>query len=328
MSKVPVTIVMGFLGAGKTTLLKHLLNNKLGLRIAVIENEFGDEIGIERLVAKDVQGENTDLDDLFVEMSNGCICCAVRDDLVTTIEFLLKKKARFDHIVIETSGLANPGPLASNFWLDEELESELVLDAIVTVVDAKNIHRHLLSQEARNKEAHMQVAYADVLLVNKADILEGEQQKQALEHTLRGINALAQISFTSYASIPVEEVLNIHAFDAQHTQIPASVQETHVHDAVSSVCVTCVRPLDLTKFRTFIAELLWEPTTSENLFRVKGVLVLQGQACVSVLQAVHETFEISPTKAVCEEGQSSKVVFIGKHLDREAIETGVWRCMV
>ncbi|GBG27313.1 COBW domain-containing protein 1 [Hondaea fermentalgiana] len=214
--RTPVTILTGLLGAGKTTLLRGLLNGDHGRRLAVIENEFGDEKGIERLIARDQEGASVDLEDLFVELSNGCVCCAVKDDLVTTLEGLLERSNKFDQIVVETTGVADPGPLAGIFWLDEALESRIFLDGIVAVADAKNLHRHVDDPRKQAgsgvvNEAVKQLGYADRIVLNKTDLVD-EEGLEAARSRVKEINALAQVHETSYSKVDPEFVLDVRGY--------------------------------------------------------------------------------------------------------------------
>lgn len=198
-NRIPVTVLTGFLGSGKTTLLNRLLTAQHGKRIAVIENEFG-EVGIDHELVV-----NTD-EEIF-EMNNGCICCTVRGDLIRILGHLLKRRERFDYILIETTGLANPGPVAQTFVMDAELQEQLRLDGIVTLVDAKHIQQHLDDSD----EAQQQVAFADVLLINKTDLVSPAELDE-LERRLRRMNAQAKLHRTRQAELPLEAVLNIGGF--------------------------------------------------------------------------------------------------------------------
>ena len=198
--KVPVTILTGFLGSGKTTLLNRILTEEHGKRIAVIENEFG-EVGID-------QGLVINADEEVFEMSNGCICCTVRGDLIRILGNLMKRRDKFDYVLVETTGLADPGPVAQTFFMDDEIRDEFTLDGIVTLVDAGHIDQQL----GRSDESSEQVAFADVLVLNKTDLLSNESLDE-LESRLRGMNKMARVVRSQQANVPVETVLNLGAFD-------------------------------------------------------------------------------------------------------------------
>lgn len=200
MASVPVTVLTGFLGSGKTTLLNRILTEHHGQRIAIIENEFG-EIGIDHELVVQVDEE-------IVEMNNGCICCTVRGDLIRILHRLLQRKDRFDRILIETTGMADPGPVAQTFFVDPELQSQLHLDGIVTMVDA----HHLMAQWDRDPEVKAQVAFADLLVLNKADLVGAEELK-GLERKLASVNGMAKILTSVRAELPLAEVLDLGGFD-------------------------------------------------------------------------------------------------------------------
>jgi len=198
--KVPVTILTGFLGSGKTTLLNRILSEEHGKRIAVIENEYG-EVGID-------QGLVINADEEVFEMSNGCICCTVRGDLIRVLGNLMKRRDKFDYVLVETTGLADPGPVAQTFFMDEEISSEFTLDGIVTLVDAAHIDQQL----GRSDESSEQVAFADVLVLNKTDLVSDDALDN-LESRLRDMNRMTRIIRAEKAEVPIETVLNLSAFD-------------------------------------------------------------------------------------------------------------------
>jgi len=198
--KVPVTILTGFLGSGKTTLLNRILSEEHGKRIAVIENEYG-EVGID-------QGLVINADEEVFEMSNGCICCTVRGDLIRVLGNLMKRRDKFDYVLVETTGLADPGPVAQTFFMDEEISSEFTLDGIVTLVDAAHIDQQL----GRSDESSEQVAFADVLVLNKTDLVS-DDALDTLESRLRDMNRMTRIIRAENAKVPIETVLNLSAFD-------------------------------------------------------------------------------------------------------------------
>jgi len=198
--KVPVTILTGFLGSGKTTLLNRILSEEHGNSIAVIENEYG-EVGID-------QGLVINADEEVFEMSNGCICCTVRGDLIRVLGNLMKRRDKFDYVLVETTGLADPGPVAQTFFMDEEISSEFTLDGIVTLVDAAHIDQQL----GRSDESSEQVAFADVLVLNKTDLVS-DDALDTLESRLRDMNRMTRIIRAENAQVPIETVLNLSAFD-------------------------------------------------------------------------------------------------------------------
>ncbi|WIA31330.1 hypothetical protein OEZ86_002231 [Tetradesmus obliquus] len=209
---VPVTLITGYLGAGKTTLVRYILNERHGFRIAVILNEYGGETGLESAFVQNEQGGRSDVPQ-WVELANGCLCCSVKAEFVQALEGLLgagsEHAGKFDYVLVETTGLANPGPIMSELWTDEELEAAVVLDGVVAVVDGRNVARQL--GEARPggaaNEAQLQVALADVILLNKMDLLS-EEQAAAVTAQLRAINSAAAIIPTSHSRVDLAQLLN------------------------------------------------------------------------------------------------------------------------
>ena len=232
---VPVTILTGFLGAGKTTLLNHLLTANHGKRLAVIENEFSAGLGIEGMIAKSgVDGAQLDG---FFELNNGCICCSIKDDLLTTLEQLVLHKDKFDYVIIETTGVANPGPVISTFWTDDELGSVLKLDGVVCVVDSVNVQSYMSSADTAN-DVKMQICYADRVLLNKSDLLPEEKMQQVQEQ-VRELNGMAELRQTSFSNVGPDWVLEIDSYSTKAS--PTTLDFATGQGMLSgAMCVPCL----------------------------------------------------------------------------------------
>jgi G3E family GTPase len=305
LDKTPVTVLTGYLGAGKTTLLNRILTEPHGRRYAVIINEFG-EVGIDNDLV-------VDSDEEVFEMNNGCVCCTVRGDLIRIIDHLMKRKDRFDAIIVETTGLADPAPVAQTFFMDEDVARRARLDCVVTVVDA----RHVTERLEDSPEAEEQIAFADVILLNKTDLVTADELA-AVEKRLRAINRLAPIHKTERCAVDLREVLEKYSFDLERIleiQPQFLDDDHHEHDeAVTSVSLTCDRPLDTARFDRWFSNLL--ATEGPNILRAKGILDLAGSDRRFVVQAVHMIREGDwqrPWKP--DEARTSRLVLIGRELD-------------
>ncbi|KAL1551354.1 COBW domain-containing protein 1-like [Salvia divinorum] len=358
-NRIPATIITGFLGSGKTTLLNHILTADHGKRIAVIENEFG-EVDIDgSLVAAKAAGA----EDIMM-LNNGCLCCTVRGDLVRMIsELVSKKKGKFDHIVIETTGLANPAPIIQTFYAEDQLFNDVKLDGVVTLVDAKHagIHLNEVKPEGVVNEAIEQIAYADRIIVNKTDLV-GEPAVASLVERIRGINHMAQLKGTQYGQVDLDYVLGIGGFDLERIDSAVDVDHhshehehehehhhhghehghshnhnnehhddhhhDHTHDpGVSSVSIVCEGTLDLEKANMWLGNLLLD--RSEDIYRMKGLLSVDGMNERFVFQGVHDIFQGSPDRLWgADEARVNKLVFIGKNLNREELEQGFKACLL
>lgn len=338
-SKIPITILSGFLGSGKTTLLNYILTERHGHRIAVIENEFGEvDVDSDLVLASDEE---------IYQMQNGCICCFVdvRNDLIDVMKKLLAQKDRFDHIIVETSGLADPTPVATAFFADRGVADEVNLDAIVTLVDAKHIDQHLYDPvlDGRDNQAVDQIVAADRIIVNKTDLAE-EDGLQSLETSLRGLNQTAKILRSQFGVVDLGQILNVNGFQPSYVHERAEIlqidmdgdddhhhhhhhEPSHLHDdTVSSVSFTFDRPFVLEKLQSFLIGYLRDKGAS--IFRTKGILSIAGDDRFYVLQAVHQLLDLRPDHPWQEDRRRSKIVFIGRDLDREELAARLPACLV
>ena len=315
-----MTILTGFLGAGKTTLLNRILTEEHGLRIAVIENEFG-EVGVDHELV-------INADEEIFEMNNGCICCSVRGDLIRILGNLMKRREKFDHILIETTGLADPGPVVQTFFADEEMKGKLFVNAVVTLVDAKHILLHLDDSD----EAREQIAFADVVLLNKCDLV-GEADLAALEARIRGMNALTKIHRTTNASIAIGKVLDVGGFNLDHAMEvdPHFLEEEDEHhhhhhdDAVQSVGLEAPGDCDGKKLNDWLSTVVREQGV--DIFRMKGVFAIKGQADRIIFQGVHMIIDAANGGPWGARARANRLVFIGRDLDREALTKGFESCL-
>ena len=344
-AKIPVTVLTGYLGAGKTTLLNRILSEPHGKKFAVIVNEFG-EIGIDNELV-------VNADEEVFKMNNGCICCTVRGDLVRIIDGLMRRKGKFDAIIVETTGLADPAPVAQTFFMDEAVGAKTKLDAVVTVADAKWLAERLKdAPEAKN-----QIAFADVILVNKTDLVAPEKLSE-LEARIRGLNPYARLHRTQRANIDINEVLGRNAFDldriltiepdflegedhdhhhdhhhdhGDHDHGPNHSHHgdglKHYHDEeMQSVALRTDKALNPDKFFPWIQDLV--ATDGPNILRCKGILSFKDDPQRFVFQGVHMILDGDhqrPWRA--DEVRHSRIVFIGRNLPEDKIRQGFESCI-
>ena len=348
--KTPVTVLTGYLGAGKTTLLNRILSEDHGKRYAVIVNEFG-EVGIDNDLI-------VGADEEVFEMNNGCVCCTVRGDLIRVVSGLMKRKGKFDAIIVETTGLADPGPVAQTFFVDDDVRAKAQLDSVTTVVDAK----HLPLRLADSHEAVEQIAFADQIILNKTDLVS-ESELAAVEAQIRRINPLAPIHRAQRSNVPLDQVLGRGSFDlARINEIdpeflnPAHGEPGHVHDetcdhdhhhdhgdhdhhhhghdhphdhvaeaGIRGVSLTLDRPLNGTKVTHWLNEVL--QAQGPDILRAKGILDIAGENRRLVFQAVHMILEGDFQRDWRDdEKRFSRMVFIGRNLDEAELKAGFESC--
>lgn len=318
-AQVPVTVLTGFLGAGKTTLLNRILTEEHGRRFAVIVNEFGEE-GIDNDLV-------VDADEEVFEMNNGCICCTVRGDLIRILSGLMKRADQLDAIIVETTGLADPAPVAQTFFVDEDVADRTKLDAIVTVADAV----HLASQLGEHHEAEEQIAFADVVLLNKTDLIESKNL-DSVETRIKKINPYAKIIRTARCDAPLDEVVGLNAFSLDRVLEvePDFLDSDHDHehdDDITSVSFVSETPLDFEKFQTWFGKVL--QTRGQDILRSKGILDFDGLDERYVFQGVHMLMDGSPMgEWPKDKPKSSRVVFIGRDIENMGLKEGFEACKI
>lgn len=317
--RIPVTLLTGCLGSGKTTLLNYILTETHGKRIAVIENEFG-EISVDHDL---IVGADKDI----FEMSNGCVCCSIKGDLIKTLNKLFERKERFDAILIECTGLASPGPLAQAFIVEDEIESGLRLDSSINVVDGKHFWKQLEDIEV----SWEQIAVSNVILINKIDLISNDELI-AVENRIKEINPSAKIYRTQNSRIDLNRIFDLKGFELKNAEeldllMDHENHESHDHSgAVSSVGIILKGNIDMDKFLMWLRML--GITEGMDVFRSKGILSVSDNSNRVVFHGVYMMFESQEDRAWGDDLRENRMIFIGRNLDRDRLEAGVRSCLI
>ncbi|XP_077200980.1 zinc-regulated GTPase metalloprotein activator 1A-like [Paroedura picta] len=331
-AKIPVTIITGYLGAGKTTLLNYILTEQHNKRIAVILNEFGEGSALEKSLAVSQDGE---LYEEWLELRNGCLCCSVKDNGVKAIENLMHKKGKFDYILLETTGLADPGAVASMFWVDAELGSDIYLDGIISVVDAKYGLQHLKEEKPSGltNEAARQIALADLIIINKTDLVPQEALAE-LRTVVRSINGLVKIIETQRSRVDLSEVLDLHSFDSvsgKSLQQKLQLQEApqpHLDKSIVTSTFEVQGSTTEEDLNEFVQNLLWEKTLKDKrgnpmeVIRLKGLVSIKDKPHQVIVQGIHELYDLEDTTVRWkdEDERTNRLVLIGRNLDKDILQ--------
>ncbi|XP_054513855.1 zinc-regulated GTPase metalloprotein activator 1A isoform X4 [Pan troglodytes] len=312
-AKIPVTIITGYLGAGKTTLLNYILTEQHSKRVAVILNEFGEGSALEKSLAVSQGGE---LYEEWLELRNGCLCCSVRDNGLRAIENLMQKKGKFDYILLETTGLADPGAVASVFWVDAELGSDIYLDGIITIVDSKYGLKHLTEEKPDGliNEATKQVALADIILINKTDLVPEEDVKK-LRTTIRSINGLGQILETQRSSL-----------QKKLKHVPGT--QPHLDQSIVTITFEVPGNAKEEHLNMFIQNLLWEKNVRNKdnhcmeVIRLKGLVSIKDKSQQVIVQGVHELYDLEETPVSWKDDteRTNRLVLLGRNLDKDILK--------
>ena len=343
MSLIPATILTGFLGSGKTTLLKRVLTEAHGQKIAVIENEFGDENIDNEILVQDSREQ-------IIQLNNGCVCCTIREDLRGTLSELADKRRKgelqFDRVVIETTGLADPGPVAQTFFMDDEIAENYLLDSVLTLVDAKHGQTQLDSRQ----EARLQIGFADQIFISKSDLVD-EQALDALTHRIKHMNPRAPIQKVHFGEVPIAQVFDLKGFNLNAKLeidpdfLKAQDHEHHHHhdhehgehcdhpshhahdDDVKSFVFRADRPFNPAKLEDFLGAIV--QVYGPRMLRYKGVLYMKGSDRKVIFQGVHQMMgsDLGPIWAKGEK-KTSKMVFIGLQLPADIFLQGLEQCLV
>eukprot|EP01038_Epipyxis_sp_PR26KG_P009935 gene9935-13365_t len=388
---VPVTILTGFLGSGKTTLLNYILTVEHGKRIAVVENEFSEGLGVETMIAK--SGVNGDNISDFFELPNGCICCTIKDNLISTLEQLVIHKDRFDYLIIETTGLANPGPVISAFWTDDGMNSCLHLDGVICVIDSSNILKYLTTEEISD-DVRKQICFSDRILINKIDLID-EETLCMVENAVKSVNSLADLKFSTKSRVDLDFILNIDCYSNEDDGsnlinmnssfmqcIPCSDPENRIEQTklipktvermmsinsygnhmiskpllndITTIGIKIEGVFQLKELEKLLDSFLYSSFSSKNeenslklkhsnfdgrvevhrmeIYRMKGILHVENDNRLFLMQSVHDIFEIQPSEFLSGSMHDSTngynpFVVIGKNLSKTFFEEQLTKCI-